>query len=73
MAATIGAWVDGCTNIYWLISAIYISYNPPPPPRQNSSCDAAIESIAVTLPDETLSVVRQLDKKELFYVILLQL
>jgi len=37
---------------YWLILAIYIFYNHPRP--QSSPYDAAIDNIAVTLPDETL-------------------
>ena len=72
MPVKTGARVDGGKDSYWLILTIYISNSPPHHPRPQSSCDAAIDSIAVTLHDETLSLVRQLDKKELFYVILLQ-
>jgi hypothetical protein len=73
MPVKTGARVDGSMDSYWLISAICISYNPQTPPTTSSSCDAARDSIAVTLPDRTLSVVQQLDKNELFYVILLHL
>jgi hypothetical protein len=51
-------WKAGKSNAldsYWLIFAIYFSYNPPPP--KHFSCDAANDSIAATPYSRTLFAV----------------